>query len=299
MAPRGWGFWTEAKLDILSAYLRAFATAGSKKAAGELVYLDLFAGNASNQRRDVERDIKGSAIRALEALPDYARLFLFELDKVAAELEQELRGRFPTRQFEVVPGDSHATLQGVLGQLKVLRVDWAPTFAFVDPYSSAGLRWETLARLADFKRERKYKAELWILFYVSDIPRVLGQNPANSALLRETFGGDLWSPIARARDDGTLTAEVARREYTNVLRWRIEMDLGYRYTHSFEVRKPRAHISTTWCSPRTMTPATGSWATYTQRPRSGSSRCVPRRTSDAVWHGRARTPCSGPRRWAK
>jgi len=243
VAPRGWGFWTEAKLDILSAYLRAFATAGSKKAAGELVYLDLFAGNASNQRRDVERDIKGSAIRALEALPDYARLFLFELDKVAAELEQELRGRFPTRQFEVVPGDSHATLQGVLGQLKVLRVDWAPTFAFVDPYSSAGLRWETLARLADFKRERKYKAELWILFYVSDIPRVLGQNPANSALLRETFGGDLWSPIARARDDGMLTAEVARREYTNVLRWRIEMDLGYRYTHSFEVRNTSgAHL---------------------------------------------------------
>lgn len=236
MAPRGWGFWTEAKLDILSAYLRAFASAGSKKAAGELVYLDLFAGNASNQRRDVERDIKGSAIRALEALPDYARLFLFELDKVAAELERELRRRFPARQFEVVPGDSNATLQGVLDQLKVLRVDWAPTFAFVDPYSSAGLRWETLVRLAHFKRERRYKAELWILFYVSDIPRVLGQNPANAALLHETFGGDLWSPIARAREEGTLTPEVARREYTNLLRWRIEKDLGYRYTHSFEVR---------------------------------------------------------------
>jgi len=242
VAPRGWGFWTEAKLDILSAYLRAFATAGSKKAPGELVYLDLFAGNALNQRRDDERDIKGSAVRALEALPDYARLFLFELDKVAADLERELRVRFPTRQFEVVPGDSNSTLSGVLDQLSTLGVGWAPAFAFVDPYSSAGLRWETLARLADFKRDRKYKVELWVLFYVSDIPRVLGQNPAN-AQLRETFGGGLWSPIARAREEGTLTAEVARREYTNLLRWRIEKDLGYRYTHSFEVRNTSgAHL---------------------------------------------------------
>ncbi|MBI2710283.1 MAG: hypothetical protein HYX34_11400 [Actinobacteria bacterium] len=70
VAPRGWGFWTEAKLDILSAYLRAFATAGSKKAAGDLIYLDLFAGNAMNERRDVSRDIRGSAVRALETLPE-------------------------------------------------------------------------------------------------------------------------------------------------------------------------------------------------------------------------------------
>ena len=54
MAPRGWGFWTEAKLDILSAYLPAFATAS--RSVDELIYLDLFAGNTLNQRRDVDRD---------------------------------------------------------------------------------------------------------------------------------------------------------------------------------------------------------------------------------------------------
>lgn len=48
MAPRWWGFWTEGKLDILSAYLPAFATAGSKKASGALVYLDLFAGQGAS-----------------------------------------------------------------------------------------------------------------------------------------------------------------------------------------------------------------------------------------------------------
>lgn len=236
MAPRGWGFWTEAKLDILSGYLPALAAAGSKKAPGELIYLDLFAGNASNQRRDVDRDIRGSSIRALEALPDYARIYLFELDKVAAELAGALRSRFPGRQFAVVPGDCNVTLGGVLDQIKTLRVDWAPTFAFVDPYSSAALRWDTLRLLADLKRERKYKVEQWLLFYGSDIPRVLGQSTANAALLRQTFGSDDWAPIAQAREAGALTAEGARREYTNLLRWRLESVLRYRYTHSFEVR---------------------------------------------------------------
>ena len=70
MTTRGWGYWTEAKLDILSAYLPAFATASTK--AGAVVYLDLFAGNESNQRRDTGDDIKGSAVRALESLPDHA-----------------------------------------------------------------------------------------------------------------------------------------------------------------------------------------------------------------------------------
>ena len=236
MAPRGWGFWTEAKLDILSAYLPAFASAGSKKAQGELIYLDLFAGNASNQRRDVDRDIRGSAIRALEALPDYARVYLFERERVAAELESELRRRFTGRSFEVVPGDCNATLDSVLHRLKSLGVDWAPTFAFVDPYSSAALRWDTISQLAEFKRHRKYKVEQWLLFYGSDIPRMLGQSSSNAELLRQTFGGDFWIPIAEGRERGALTPDVARREYTNLLRWLLERKLGYRYTHSFEVK---------------------------------------------------------------
>ncbi len=89
MAPRGWGFWTEAKLDILSAYLPAFATAS--KSVSELTYLALFAGNASNQRRDVDRDIRGSGIRGFESLPWHARVFLFELEPVETDLEESLR----------------------------------------------------------------------------------------------------------------------------------------------------------------------------------------------------------------
>ena len=39
---RTWGYWTQAKLQILARYLQAFATAS--KGVSERVYLDAFAG---------------------------------------------------------------------------------------------------------------------------------------------------------------------------------------------------------------------------------------------------------------
>jgi hypothetical protein len=66
---------------------------------------------------------------------------------------------------------------------------------------------------------------------------VHGKDPTHAeTLLRQTFGGDVWVPIAEGRKRGDLSAEGARREFTNLLRWQLENTLGYRYTHSFEVR---------------------------------------------------------------
>lgn len=67
MAERPWGFWTESKLDMLSAYLPAFTTAS--KRASSTVYLDLFAGQAINISRDTGRPIDGSLLRALQTTP--------------------------------------------------------------------------------------------------------------------------------------------------------------------------------------------------------------------------------------
>ena len=231
---RGWGYWTEAKLDILSAYLPAFTTAS--KAAGRTVYLDLFAGDASNHRRDTGADIKGSALRALEAFPPFTRLFLFELDPVAERLSTALRAGFLDREFEVVAGDCNVTIDAVLQRIRDENLGWAPMFAFVDPYSTTPLQWATLRKLADFKRHRKYKVELWILFYGSAIPRVLGiHDDVAQAPFTKLFGSDEWLPTAQARVDETLDADEARYEYTNLMRWRIEKVLGYRRTHTMQV----------------------------------------------------------------
>ena len=77
VAERPWGFWTESKLDMLSAYLPAFTTAS--KRAPSAVYLDLFAGQATNVSRDTGRQIEGGLLLALQTTPPFTVVRGFEL----------------------------------------------------------------------------------------------------------------------------------------------------------------------------------------------------------------------------
>src|SRR5579859_5194599 len=83
--PRSWDWWTEQKLDILADYLAGFTRASKK--AGTTVYLDLFAGQPDNVSRERdERQIHGSARRALDTSPPLSVLRFFELDATARKL---------------------------------------------------------------------------------------------------------------------------------------------------------------------------------------------------------------------
>ena len=197
MARRGWGYWTEAKLDILSAYLPAFATAS--KSVGSTTYLDLFAGHADNERRDTGADVKGSAMRALEVTPHLTDLYFCDLPAVASELETSLRAQFPNRDFTMVAGDSNVTIDSTLRQIQRAGKAWQPTFAFIDPYNIGSLHWSTLEKLASFKSppRSKYKVELWILFMGSAIQRQLGlETVEQEQMVTRLFGSDEWRPIA-------------------------------------------------------------------------------------------------------
>lgn len=232
MARRGWGYWTEAKLDILSAYLPAFTTAS--KSVGATTYLDLFAGHADNERRDTGADVKGSAIRALEVAPELSDLYFCDLRGVADALEGELRLRFPNRRFTVVRGDSNVTIDATLSQLRGAGKSWQPTFAFIDPYNIGSLHWATLEKLANFKVKprSKYKVELWLLFMGSAIQRQLGLDSASQGkMVTRLFGCEDWRPI----NEG-LSGEIAFDEYTNLMRWRLENVLGYARTHTLRIK---------------------------------------------------------------
>ena len=69
---RTWGYWTQAKLQILARYLQAFATAS--KGVSERVYLDAFAGEGLGIDRLTGEEFKGSARIALDvADPAFTR----------------------------------------------------------------------------------------------------------------------------------------------------------------------------------------------------------------------------------
>ncbi|MGN9805511.1 three-Cys-motif partner protein TcmP [Micromonospora sp. L32] len=236
MAAKKWGWWTRHKLQILEDYLASFARAS--KGVTERIYLDLFAGWPENVARETDALILGSARRALSVEPPFTRVCLFELGEKARRLEKAIRDAYPGRPgIRVYDDDCNVTVARALQDLR--SVNWAPTFAFVDQFDSE-VKWSTLEQIARFRRG-KTKAEMWILFATGMYPRGLnlhGQamNASYGDTLTEMLGSEEWIPIAQARRSGRLSPAQARDEWVNLVRWRLERELGYRKSYGFTMK---------------------------------------------------------------
>lgn len=234
--PKLWGWWTRHKLQILERYLQAFAQASSS--VSERIYLDLFAGWPENVSRETDEQILGSVHRALRVNPPFTRLCLFEVDRKAQRLAAAITKAYPNRSgIKVYPGDCNLQVARALADLKPVR--WAPTFAFIDQFDSE-VHWSTLEQIASFRRG-KTKAELWILFATGQYPRGLNihgteMNAAYGKTLTKMIGTTQWADIAEARRRGLLSAPEAREEWVNLMRWRLQHDLGYRASYAFTMK---------------------------------------------------------------
>jgi three-Cys-motif partner protein len=159
----------------------------------------------------------------------------------ARRLETELRTEYPDRDFQVIAGDCNETLGLVLQDLqRGGGWDWAPTFALVDQYA-AEVRWTTLEQLSRFKNPKATKAELWLLFAASMLPRGPASENADAVerfteRITEMYGTDAWRAAYIARRRKLLSGGQLRDELLNLMRWRLERVLGYRMTHSFDMR---------------------------------------------------------------
>lgn len=244
-AGRPWGYWTRLKLSILGEYLDGFARAASGQP--ERIYLDAFAGEGTGLDRLTGEKFDGSPRIALEAAePGLTRFRFFERGSRATELETRLRADYPEREITVAEGDCNYTIPLALAELAAFR--WAPTFAFLDP-DGMELTWRTLRTLADHKRgyrpagssKPEYKVELWMLFPSGGLVRTLALTagrlaPADERRATELFGDESWRTIYERRAGGELDAADAREEYVNLMRWRLERNLGYRWTYPLELR---------------------------------------------------------------
>lgn len=248
MPSRTWGPWTEHKLDVLEDYLKAFTRACSGRASRTL-YLDLFAGSGDNVSRDDGHPIANSAMRALRCEPPFTKLAFFELDRLAADdLRSRLTEQFPGRDFDVIPGDSNATAVTYLKDLATQSLGWrhTPAFAFVDQYT-AEVKWSILEQLAGYRLPNRdgtvRKVELFLLFADSFIPRGAGieRDLSEDFLNRvdELFGTEIWREIREGRRRKLLSADEARKEMVNLMRYRLENHLGYTITRPLRLRSDR------------------------------------------------------------
>lgn len=233
---RTWGYWTEQKLAMLADYLPAFTTAS--KAAGKTLYLDLFAGDTRNISRTTGKPIDGSPRVALSTSPEFDKVVLFELSGQASRLRAELGADFPGRDVDVVTGDCNDRIRQTLASLSALA--WAPSFALVDQYT-AEVHWTTLQALSTFRRSKRgFRTELWLLFAPSMIRRGLASEKEEAVedftvRVDALFGSTQWHAIHRARLENTITPEQHRDELVNLMRWRLENELGYATTHAFNM----------------------------------------------------------------
>lgn len=244
---RSWGFWTRLKLKVLADYLDAFLLT-TKGKTNEVVYLDAFAGESTGIDRVTGEQFAGSVRIALEAGSEirFTRLRFFEQPSKADELESRLRDEFPERDFKVYAGDCNDTIPLALRDLSALR--WAPTFAFLDP-DGMELSWETIEAIANHKvgyraagsPKPEFKVELWMLFPSMGLIRTLATDQekvsqADQERATRLFGTDSWRAIYAARVREEIDGATAREEYVNLIRYRLQHDLGYRWTHSLEIK---------------------------------------------------------------
>ena len=240
---RPWGFWTKYKLELLERYLDRFTTAAKNK-VDKIVYLDLFGGEPENHDRLTLNPIDGSARIALNTDdPPFTHLRFFELEANAAKLQRAIEHEFAGRDFVVYPGDSNESIHEALADLRSAGVGWAPTFAFIDP-NGPHYTWTTLTALAEHKGPKaKTKVELWMLFPDPLFARMLPTSgvlrPIDDEAITKMFGTADWHATWQAKLDEEITPTEARAEYVDLMRWRLEQKLGYRWTHQLEIRNER------------------------------------------------------------
>jgi len=232
----GWDWWSEAKLQILRDYLQAF-TRVVRSSSSQAIYLDLYAGSYENPRRHELGTFAGSTQIALSIKPSFTRLVFCELDGPAQQLRADIEAARPNdSRWRVLEGDSNTTLPGTLASLNVVR--WAPTFAFLDP-KGLQVAWDTVETLARWRADKKTKVEQWMLFPETALSRVLGLRGArgrsSADRLDRLFGTNRWIAIHQLRRAGQISPEVMRAEFVNLLRYRLEEDLGYRSTHALQI----------------------------------------------------------------
>lgn len=229
-----WGFWTEEKLKALENYLRAFTIAS--KSAPNTVYLDLFAGKVDNVRKDDRsHHFLGSAARALSTDPPFSHLRFFELEEEAGLLQSALLSRYGEKErhrYKVIAGDCNQTVHSVIAELKKLRLDKSPSFAFLDP-RAFHIDWQTIETLANFK-DYKYKIEMFILFADPSIQRQYSAGVDQN--ISKQYGNADWKIFAELRNNNTISPEISRYCYSELFRHQLENTLDYTTTMALPVK---------------------------------------------------------------
>jgi three-Cys-motif partner protein len=159
------GSWTEAKMEIVVSYAKAYLTIMNKQSWVKTLYFDGFAGSGLIDCGDSTELKKGTALRILDIdSPRSFDIYYFvELNELyKSELEQNINANYFGRNVHVVNEDCNKKLISMSAFLKENNEFRA--LVFIDPYGMS-VNWNSIESL------RGIGVDLWIL-----VPTGLGVN---------------------------------------------------------------------------------------------------------------------------
>lgn len=162
------GVWTLSKLEALEKYLVAFNTALSRQNFNR-IYIDAFAGTG---RCDIKvdgknRNVDGSARRALNTNPSFDKFFFIELKARKLSALKTLQSEYSSKPIGIIQEDANVALKALCG-----KHDWKNTRAvlFLDPFGMH-VEWSTLEAIA-----KTGAIDVWYLFPYSGLYRQAAKN---------------------------------------------------------------------------------------------------------------------------
>lgn len=151
------GNWTEAKMDIVVSYAKAYLAIMDHQSWAKTLYFDGFAGSGYIETDESEDLKKGTALRILDInKPAPFNLYYFvELnEKYKAELDKIIENNYFGKNAHVVNADCNDKLISMAGFLKGNKNYRA--LVFIDPYGMS-VNWSSIEAL------KGLGVDLWIL----------------------------------------------------------------------------------------------------------------------------------------
>jgi three-Cys-motif partner protein len=220
--------WTEEKLMILDAYLKAFAKACAK--AGGWYGLDLFAGTGLNWSTTRNAEIDSSALIALGASsPEATKVIVAEQHATSSKALEHRTQRYGNRVARF-----NADANEIVADMLALVPRRAPAFAFLDPEGSE-LAWATVEALADHKRGHSPNKIEQLILFPTDMGFVR-LAPDYPELVTRIFGHENWKDIYERRERDEISAEQARGEYVRMYGDGLK-GLGYKTVLDRQIKK--------------------------------------------------------------
>lgn len=151
------GNWTEAKMDIVVSYAKAYLTIMDHQSWAKTLYFDGFAGSGFIETDETEEIKKGTALRILDIdKPASFDLYYFvELnEKYKADLEGIITDKYFGKNAHVVNADCNDKLLSMANFLRAHKNFRA--LVFIDPYGMS-VNWSSIEAL------KGLGVDLWIL----------------------------------------------------------------------------------------------------------------------------------------